>query len=282
MRLASFGAALLVLSGCGGETLSHVSGTEAAGDFDWRSVIAFTAVPDTGFSGETFRSAYYKDVMSHARQKFTVYSAMTNAHETNHQLNSDMRNSTAANDNTIYFEAGKAAMVLEPTTPGRRIRDFVPDYIKTKSSRYQHYLVEQVDNYWPQLLYQFDEWGSYRAGTRVAVELDKAGTLDQGRQGEVCIGDGAVEFLYFATAAVAALSHDEAAYLRDNRQFKAAFAMLAEQTTDYYNYGKGRHVFDCDGSDFLDHFKTSPDNAANRAALKAWIGGAWTERVLGF
>jgi hypothetical protein len=206
---------------------------------------------------------------------------MTNGHETNHHLNAEMRNATSATDNTVYFEGGKAAMVTEPAMSAVKIRDYVPAWVKQHASRYQTYVVDQVDNYWSNVLYQFDEWSAYRTDARIAVELDKAGTFGQASQGEICVMDGAIEFLYFASAAVNALAHNEPAYLQ-NTQFKAAFAMLAEQSLEFYGYGKGKQSFDCDGTGELEHYKTSPDNAANRAAVKDWMGAAWTQRVLGF
>lgn len=273
---------LVSMAGCENQALAQ-SGAEfaAVNDFDWRAHIQLSDVRATGFSGRDFGSPYYRDVMGHAVRKITGYSAMTNAHETNHMLSSEVRNATSDADNTVYLENGKAALVLEPKMSSTLIKTYVPPFIRSKSSRYQLYLVEQTAH-WPEVLYQFDEWSAYRTDSRVAMEVDKAGQFDAAAQNEVCVMDGTIDFLYFASAAVHALRLNEPEYLRTNVQFKAAYAMLAEQSMEYYNYGRGNRNFDCNASIFVDHFVNSPDNDAIRATLRDWMGSGWTARVLGF
>ena len=250
-------------------------------DYRWQDHLQLSDVGDRGWSGNNFGSAYYKDVMSHASRKITGYSAMTNAHETNHMLNNEVRNATGEKDNTIYLDNGKAALVLEPKMNSGKIRNYLPEFVKKKaSSRYQTYLVNQTSS-WPEVLYQFDEWGAYRTDARVVDELVKAGTFDQARQGEVCTLDGAIEFMYFGSAAVQALKVNEPDYLQ-YEQFKAGYALLAEQTMEYFKKYAGDQKFDCSATPIFDHFRDSSENKEIRETLREWLGAQFTERVWGF
>lgn len=249
------------------------------GDFDWRTVLRTVDVPVAGWNGNDHGSAFYRDVMSHASRKYTNDSPTTNAHETQHFLNSEVRNRSGAHDNTVYVGEGKAGLVPEPRMHAREVRNYVPPTMK-RASRYDLYVIRQVDSSWSEVLYLFDEWSGYRADVRVAVEMMRAGKL--GVLGnEVCVGDGAVEFLHFGAAAVAALREKEPDYLQD-QQFKAMFALLAEETVNYVKEGAGNRTIDCEASRYLELFRASPEVERNRQVIREWMGPAWTARVLGY
>lgn len=255
------------------------SGAGDAGDFDWRRVLQTVDVPLASWNGNDYGSAFYRDVMTHSVRKYTSDTPTTNAHETQHMLNSETRNRSDAPDNTVYVGDGKAGLVLEPKMHAREVRNYVPPTMK-QASRYNLYIVQQVDGDWSEVLYIFDEWSGYRADVRVAVELKRAGKLSA-LGGEVCVGDGAAEFLHFGASAVAALKEKEPAYLQD-QQFKAAFAMLAEESVSYIREGAGDGVIDCQASRYLELFAKSPEAERNRQVIREWMGPVWTARVLGF
>ena len=251
----------------------------AVGDFDWRAVLKTVDVPVASWNGNDSGSAFYRDVMSHSVRKYTADTPTTNAHETQHFLNSEVRNRSAARDNTVYVGEGKAGLVLEPRMHSREVRNYVPAKMK-QASLYDLYIVRQSDGDWSEVLYVFDEWSGYRADLRVAVEMKRAGKLsDLGS--EVCVGDGAIEFLHFGASAVAALKDKEPEYLED-QQFKAAFAMLAEESVAYIKEAAGEGVIDCDASRDLEYFVKSPEAERNRRVIRDWMGAVWTSRVLGF
>jgi hypothetical protein len=157
---------------------------------------------------------------------------------------------------------------------------YVPAEIK-KVDRYQTYMVKQIDSSWQnEVLYIFDEWSGYRADLRVAIEMIKAGKGSV-IGNEICIGDGAAEFLHFASSAVAALKDKEPEYLK-NTQFKSAYAILAEETVKYVKLGAGDRRIDCNAVKDLDYFVSSAEAARNRDVIRQWMGATWTKRVLGF
>ncbi len=249
------------------------------GDFDWRAVLQTVDVPVAGWNGDDHGSAFYRDVMIHSGRKFTSDTPTTNAHETQHIMNSEVRNKSGAHDNTIYVGDGKAGLVPEPRMHAREVRNYVPQTMR-RASLYDLYVIRQIDGDWSEVLYLFDEWSGYRADIRVAVELLRAGKL--GVLGnEVCVGDGAVQFLHFGAAAVAALKEKEPAYLQET-QFKAMFAVLAEETVNYLKEGAGNRTIDCEASRYLELFRTSPEVERNRQVIREWMGPAWTARVLGY
>lgn len=254
---------------------------QQAGDFSWQSAIKVVEVKNFGWSGKDHGSAFYRDIMSHSERKLESQGATTNAHETQHFLNNAVREATrGVRDNVIYIGGGKAGLIMEPATKPAMVRAYVPAELK-KVSRYDQYLVKQIDNYWSnEMLYIFDEWSGYRADVRVAIEMIKAGNGSV-IGNEICIGDGAAEFLHFGSSAVAAMKDNEPEYLK-NMQFKAAYALLAEESVKYIKLGAGDRRIDCDAVDLLNHFISSPESEKNRTVIKEWMGAVWTKRVLGF
>ncbi len=252
-----------------------------ADDFDWKSVLKTVDVKNYGWSGNDNGSEFYRDILSHSERKLESEPATTNAHETQHFLNNAVREATrGVKDNVIYVGGGKAGLILEPSMKPREIRAYVPAEMK-KASRYDQYLVRQVDTSWSdEVLYIFDEWSGYRADVRVSIEMIRAGKGSV-IGNEVCIGDGAAEFLHFGSSAVSALKAKEPEYLK-NLQFKAAYALLAEETVSYVKAGAGDQRIDCKASKYLQYFISSPEAEQNRNTIREWMGSAWTKRVLGF
>ena len=265
----------MIAAACGVKPLSQTASValevpEKKG-FRWQDHIVFSSVPSTDWQEQDWGSPYYRDIMRHTRQPIIRphYSAMTNAHESNHRLNAESRNQTIANDNVVYFEKGMVAYIAEPKLAITAVRNFVPTFIK-KSRRYQHYVISQ-SQHWPNILYLWDEWSAYRTDLRVASEIKDVGKLQSAARGEVCVSDGAIEFMYFASAAVAALQQHEPQYLQ-NVSFKSSYLMLAEQSLYYFRKHQSDQVFNCQAGMVLQHFLTSPDNQAIRNALVNWLG----------
>jgi hypothetical protein len=254
---------------------------DAPGDFNWRKSIQLIDIANVGWSGNDNGSAFYRDIMSHSQRKLENESATTNAHETQHFLNNAAREKTlGVHDNVIYVGDGKAAMIMEPSMKPNVVRNYVPEAMK-KVSRFQQYMIKQIDNSWKdEVLYIFDEWSGYRADLRVAVEMIRAGK-SSAIGNEICIGDGAAEFLHFGSSAVAALKDKEPEYLK-NSQFKAAYAILAEDTVTYVRALSGDKRLDCNANADLQYFIISPEAEHNRQVIREWMGPVWTRRVLGF
>jgi hypothetical protein len=218
--------------------------------------------------------------MEHSNRKNLENDPETNAHETLHFLNSEVRNGTIANDNTMYFGNGVAALIPEPATKPAVVQNYIPASLKSEIL-YQTYLVKQSEGDWKDyMLYLFDEWSAYRWGSKVANEMIAAKTeVNFGDRS--CIHDGASLFIIFGSSAVLALSDKEPAYLSNN-EFKAMYAVLAEESVAAIKTGAGKRITDCDASKNLEYFKTSPELQRQRDVIKNWLGASWTSQTFGF
>jgi hypothetical protein len=251
-----------------------------AGDYDWRSQIQLVDVRSVGWNGQDYGSPHFRDVLSHTNDRFNDVDLVTIAHESMHGLVNEMRNATQEKDQFVYFENGKGAYILEPRLDSSLIRKYVPAGAREIASHtYQTYLLSQVAQ-WRNFLMFFDEFNAYKTGVRVGVEVVNA---RQWRGESRDFVAGVVDFIYFAGAAVQALKVNDPNYLNTNVAFKAAFAMVTEESMKYVAEGvKMREYNGTHAEQLLTHFKTSPENEAIRTTLKEWMGTAWTQRVFGF
>jgi hypothetical protein len=246
---------------------------------NWQSSVNLIDIPYSEWTGEDFGSPTLRDIMTHSTRKNLDNDPVTNAHETQHFLNNEVRTRTNAFDNAIYFGNGKAALIAEPSTPPKAVQESVPSELKS-GNLYQHYLVKQVENFWKsELLYIFDEWSGYRTGSKVANELIKSGNQSV-LKNRICIHDGTSEFLIFGTSAVLTLYLKEPKYLNTN-EFRAMYASLAEETVTSIKIGAGKQLTDCNASKNLQYFKTAPAMQKHREVLRGWLGNRWVTKVFG-
>jgi hypothetical protein len=64
---------------------------------------------------------------SHSKRKLENQGATTNAHETQHFLNNEVREATVGvHDNVIYVGNGKAGLILEPNMKPSEVRRLRP------------------------------------------------------------------------------------------------------------------------------------------------------------
>jgi hypothetical protein len=257
------------------------SGVTSSTDYDWNKEMEWTDVPTSNWNGDSHGSIYFTDVMTHTKDRWMQAGPSINAHETMHGLLNSMNKITPTKDQFVYHEKGKGAYVAEPAMHASKIKEYLPaEAKKIAANRMKLYLENQVAAYFPNVLYQFDEWNAYVTNSRVALEMFEAGKWKDGGTDEV---DGAMDFLYFGSAAVLALTKREPEYIKTNKQFKAAYAMLAEKSMYFVTKGLAAAPFaGFHAKKLQDHFTQSPENQAIRDALKQIYGPVWTKRVFGF
>lgn len=89
--------------------------------------------------------------------------------------------------------------------------------------------------------------------------------------------------MYFCSASILSIKNIDPDYLKNNKQFKANFAMIMEQSSKWYNEGKKEPLWGPSKAwAKMQNFQTAADGAPVRAAVKELMGDAWTLRVLGF
>ena len=279
----------LTLSACGAQpvakqmvvTRAVASASDQAAAYDWRTELHWVQVPESPWGGSNQGSTYLTDVMNHTTDRFESAEPPTNGHESMHGLLNQMNNLTGDSDQFVYWKEGKGAYVMEPLLHASHIKEYLPEGARQiTQSRHDLYLVEQVAAYFPNVLYQFDEWNAYVTGATVATEIFRAGQWNDGGTDAV---DGAMDFVYFASAAALALQENEPNYIATNDQFKAAYAMLAERSIEMVNAGVTMEPFSgFHAAELKQHFVSSPENQRIRTMLSRWLGARWTQRVFGF
>lgn len=283
--------------------------------YDPREAIELVTIAQHPWRGDDFGSGHYRDVMSHARPETRFGGAhrmSTLGHETHHGLLAQVMNERNSEAQFFYFERGFGAFVdnseswLEPVrhaddgtrvvrrvhrTSIAEIRDYVPETARRlAASRYRTYLLDDTNDHGG-VLHLMDEWNAYLAGGRMSIEAHRAGQFPRATGQEVLPGatvridavDGMVDFLWFVTAAVVALSEREPDYLAGNRQLKAVYGLFAEETVRLFAEGRTIASFrGFHGEALFDAFATAADNQRARRVLRQWLGRAWTRRVFGF
>ena len=249
-------------------------------DYSWRENIKLTDVPVSDFSGRDYGSAFYRDVMTHTPSSARDFQAgpSTHCHETMHGLQNAMYNKTSDRDFFFYLENGKGAYVVNPVDNLVDVKNHIgASYKQLASSRYQLYLVTQPQS-WKETLYIFDEWNAYVGTTRSAYEIKKAGQWDNSNSDPI---EGLADFMYFCSASILSIKNADPNYLSTNKQFKAAFAMLMEQSVLWMNTAKTEWPASSAFSK-LQNLQTSADAKPVRDAVKELMGDAWAKRVMGF
>ncbi len=248
--------------------------------FDWRQVIKLDKIPTYAFSGNSFGSATYRDIMEHtpASQRFLTSGRSTQAHESQHGLVSVMRNATRVDDGFFYFEAGTGAYVLQPKKVMAKVKDYVGARFKQEArDRYDLYLVKQATS-WPEVLYLFDEWNAYVATARTSIELVQAGQWDNENSDPF---DGLADFLYFCSAAVVTLHDLDPTFIEQNIQFKATYAMLVEQSQKLISEGTKINLFKNSVSlRRVEMLKRDDESARIRKTLEAYMGREWYDAFM--
>ena len=119
------------------------------------------------------------DVISHSKGRpfGNAHGRATNAHETTHGINSELRNAhpESTKVNAFYCLQGRGAILYEPDCVKNDCKKFLPENIR--SYRYQLYIRgQQAWNDRP--LYIFDEWIAYINGATTNVDDVKNGRHD--------------------------------------------------------------------------------------------------------
>lgn len=133
------------------------------------------------YSGECPQDKYHK--------KFGASDVMTSAHETTHQINSEIANSNGGRSKNVglYMLDDIGFVVDEPTGfTIQQVAQKVPkDFRGGICQVYDLYLVKQAASWGDRPLYLTDEWTAYTNGAVVALQMAKAGDKDSNRWSEL-------------------------------------------------------------------------------------------------
>jgi hypothetical protein len=158
----------------------------------------------------------YSDIMNRSRRPFTKADRDTNAHESTHGINADIRNGhkDSVSINGFYVMNGRGVLIYEPKMRKSSMIPFVPKSLQ--GFRYPTYVAgQQVWDGRP--LYIFDEWVAYVNGASVNVEDALKNRHTSGWSDAV---SGPLEFSVYSVAVAMAVEKHDPDYWKTNKQFK--------------------------------------------------------------
>lgn len=258
------------------------TGRTESRDYDWRVSSQMTNVGSSSFTGENYGSAFFQDIMSRVKQRLFNEPATT-AHETLHVLHTEMRQKTQAKDGFYYHRDGKGIYVVEPKDNLADVKNQIaPSYLKLAKANYDTYVVGQLQT-WKNTHYLLDEWACFVATTRTAIEVQAAGNWsDTFAKNNADPIRSVADMMYFNSAALISIKKVDPEYLKNNGQFKAAFAMMMEESMLWIRKAAETSYWQTsEAYARLDSFQNAEDSAAVRAAVKELMGETWANRVLG-
>lgn len=217
-------------------------------------------------------NSFYADVINHDDNPFLTEDRDTNAHETTHGINSDIRNNIGGpGTNAFYVGNDKAVIIPEPKMKKSAAMEFIP--VKIRSSRFELYFITNKD--WEnEPLYIFDEWTAYLNGSTVSIEDAEKG----GKRGGTDAVRANLEFSIYALGVAMAVEKHDPSYWKENKQFKAYLRWSLKRSYDLFMRGKEYFPWDYpDGSQdvLLNDLRTAPEAEEMRKFLRANFDGIW-------
>lgn len=215
----------------------------------------------------------YADIMNRTTRPCTNYDRDTNAHETTHFINSNLRNTRPGqNYNAFYVLNGKGVFIKEPNCKKDDAIEFLPKNLR--SYRFSTYLSGQ--GAWnDQPLYIFDEWVAYINGGMVSVQ-----DVQQGRyKGQWTDAvSGCLDFSIYSIAIAMAVEKHDPSYFENNKQFTNFLIWNLQRAYDTYKLGSKMKEFTWNKQDnLLKELLTSQEAAPMREFMKKHLKGVWLD-----
>jgi hypothetical protein len=214
----------------------------------------------------------YADIMNRSRRPFTKADRDTNAHESTHGINADIRNThpDLTKVNGFYVMHGKGVVIYEPNMKKSAMIPFLPASLS--GSRYSTY-VAGSPGWENRPLYIFDEWVAYVNGGSVNLEDTKTGRHD----GVITDAMSAsLEFSIYAVAMAMAVEKHDPEYWKTNKQFKNFLHWHLKRSYDLFMAGYKLKEFKNEKQEkLLESLRTSPDAKEIRAFIEKHFGGIW-------
>jgi len=218
----------------------------------------------------------YAEIINRVKDPVLEYNRGTNAHESVHFLNSDLRNAKQKEIgyteklNAFYVPTGCVFYVKEPNMRKREVAPYVPQSLRW--NRYKTYVIGQTA--WDDRpLYLVDEWVAYIAGGLVDVQDIKKGR----HNGEWSDGvSGVMEFSIYCTALCMAIKDKDSNYWNTQVQFKEFVKMMLNMAHKVYFTGKDLDELKWDKQEQLRHsLRTSADAEPIRKFMRDELSDVW-------
>ncbi len=218
----------------------------------------------------------YADIMNRQSNPFTSEDRDTNAHETTHGINSDLRNQYARQlrkkVNGFYVTGGKGVIIEEPNIRKSAVIPFLPPALR--SYRYNLYI--QGQGAWDDVpLYLVDEWVAYVNGGAVSVEDVEKGRHNGQWSDSV---SGCLDFSIYCVALCMAVETGDPEYWENNTQFRNFMRWHLEKAHDVFMKGRNMEQFRWDKQEkLLESLRNSEAGKPMRDFLNRHFDGLWLE-----
>lgn len=224
------------------------------------------------------KNAIYADIMMHSKD--SPYGdkdgRSTNAHETTHGINSEVRNEyflkLKKKVNAFYCLDGRAVIVEEPNMKKSQVDKFIPAVLR--SYRYNLYIVGQKD--WDDTpTYLCDEWSAYVNGGICCVQDAKDGNASEGNFDGV---SGCLDFSIYTMALCMAIKEHDPSYWKENLQFRSFVIWEMKRAEATFREGRAIPQFKNEQQEtLLKEFLTNPAAEAMRKFVKEELEGIWLQ-----
>lgn len=228
--------------------------------------LKFVDVPEV--SRRCSEKSLFADVINRCRNPYLSSSRDTNAHESTHFIQSDLRNAHGGRVNAFYLLNGKAVVCKEPGVKISWIGKFCPTCLR--SYRWPLYC-EQQQQYWNnEPLYLVDEWSSYINGCAVSLEDKQAGRAAESTDA----ASGTLEMGVYSVAMAMAVQKYDPEFFKNDPQFLPFLRYQWKRAHDLYQ--KAAPLFPSDNQTRqLKALQTSPNAEAMRQFITKHLDGVW-------
>jgi hypothetical protein len=185
---------------------------------------------------------YHADVINHCDHPNLGDGRVTDAHETIHFINNDIRNSHSSDGkiNAFYLGENQAAIVPEPPFAKSLIAPFVPPPLQ--GFRFPTYVTGQRE--WDDRpLYLFDEWSAYIIDSIVSIQDYQNKINDNPGPGQYDGIGGPVEFSVYAIALGMACEKHAPKFWRYQLPFRRLLTFMLIRSQSVYEAGKSVPIF---------------------------------------
>lgn len=218
----------------------------------------------------------YADIINRSRNPVLQHDRDTNAHETTHMIQADLRNNKnrAVNYrqrfNSFYLIGGKGIDFPEPRMRKRDVVKYVPQVLR--EYRFPTYVSGQTA--WDDTpLYLVDEWCAYMNGAEIAIEEYHSGRHDGTKYDAV---KGVLEFSMYCTSLCMSIRDNDPEYWKNNVEFKEFMKRQLKRSYAIFNEGIKIDAFQgYRQNEYLERLRKDPSCESIRKFLTEEFDGTW-------
>jgi hypothetical protein len=222
------------------------------------------------------KGTVYGDIISHSKDNpyGDGHGRTTNAHETTHGINSEIRMAHPRQRvNGFYVLNGKGVVVEEPGIKMEHAVLFIPQNLR--SYRYGLYMEEQIKQWNDMPTYICDEWTAYVNGGSCAVDDVNQGKHTEGWTDGV---SGCLDFSVYTVSLCMAIKKHDPEYWNDKSQFRNFVIWQMKRAQAVFLKGRVMKEFKWKQQDkLLLELLTSDGAKPIRDFLQKELGGLWLD-----